>query len=170
MWSGLSHRREVRQDDEVTCEEWACKPDSVLLRTGAVMAIHLGDASPRRSSRDPKLGGQPHRFCSRCTGWGLPSRVRYRPRWCALTAPFHPYHPHADGGLLSVARAVELPRPGVTWHPCPVVSGLSSQRPRRCHATIRPTPRCTSYRAAGYLRADSPCRDTIPAGDTSPRA
>ena len=27
----------------------------------------------------------------RCTAWGLPSRRRYRRRWCALTAPFHPY-------------------------------------------------------------------------------
>ena len=27
----------------------------------------------------------------RCTAWGLPSRPRHRGRWCALTAPFHPY-------------------------------------------------------------------------------
>ena len=27
----------------------------------------------------------------RCTAWGLPSRLRHRNRWCALTAPFHPY-------------------------------------------------------------------------------
>ena len=33
---------------------------------------------------------------------------------CALTAPFHPYHKR--GGLLSVALAVGLRPPGVTWH------------------------------------------------------
>ena len=32
----------------------------------------------------------------RCTAWGLPSRLRHRSRWCALTAPFHPY-PSEDG-------------------------------------------------------------------------
>ena len=37
---------------------------------------------------------------------------------CALTAPFHPYRPlySGVGGLLSVALAVGLHPPGVTWH------------------------------------------------------
>lgn len=38
---------------------------------------------------------------------------------CALTAPFHPYHPEqkaSSGGLFSVALSVGLHRPGVTWH------------------------------------------------------
>jgi len=26
-----------------------------------------------------------------CSGWGLPSRPSHPDRWCALTAPFHPY-------------------------------------------------------------------------------
>jgi hypothetical protein len=26
-----------------------------------------------------------------CSGWGLPSRPGHPGRWCALTAPFHPY-------------------------------------------------------------------------------
>ena len=26
-----------------------------------------------------------------CVGWGLPSRACHHARWCALTAPFHPY-------------------------------------------------------------------------------
>ncbi|ODN65929.1 hypothetical protein A9E74_02353 [Methylophaga muralis] len=35
---------------------------------------------------------------------------------CALTAPFHPYLKIHSGGLLSVALAVDLRPPGVTWH------------------------------------------------------
>ena len=35
---------------------------------------------------------------------------------CALTAPFHPYLNLHSGGLLSVALAVDLRPPGVTWH------------------------------------------------------
>jgi len=34
---------------------------------------------------------------------------------CALTAPFHPYL--KEGGIFSVALAVDLRPPGVTWHP-----------------------------------------------------
>lgn len=26
-----------------------------------------------------------------CSWWGLPSRCNHLPRWCALTAPFHPH-------------------------------------------------------------------------------
>ena len=38
---------------------------------------------------------------------------------CALTAPFHPYHPHrnVDGGIFSAALSISSHCPGVTWHP-----------------------------------------------------
>src|SRR5438093_12256332 len=60
-----------------------------------------------------------------CSRWGLPSRLRHRNRWCALTAPFHPYPLRAThsrgnapaGGLLSVALSVGSRPLGVTQHP-----------------------------------------------------
>ena len=59
-----------------------------------------------------------------CSGWGLPSRPGRPGRWCALTAPFHPYlcgaAPEtgpAIGGLFSVALSCGSPRLGVTQHP-----------------------------------------------------
>ncbi|GEM_PF-6444876 len=36
-------------------------------------------------------GGQPKSHAWPCSGWGLPSRPSHPGRWCALTAPFHPY-------------------------------------------------------------------------------
>ena len=55
-----------------------------------------------------------------CSGWGLPSRPGHPGRWCALTAPFHPYlcrRCPAIGGLFSVALSCGSPRLGVTQHP-----------------------------------------------------
>ena len=53
-------------------------------RRGAGVAIHLcgppGDLG--RAGRSPVWP---------CSGWGLPSRPDRPGRWCALTAPFHPY-------------------------------------------------------------------------------
>ena len=48
---------------------------------------------------------------------------------CALTAPFHPCRPGAEGrkgGVFSVALSFALPRPGVTRHAARVEFGLSS--------------------------------------------
>ena len=85
--------------------------------------IHLGESLPTRSS------GIPGRFWAGsppptlpCSRWGLPSRSGRPERWCALTAPFHPYRtasPEASrrGGLFSVALSCESPRLGVTQHP-----------------------------------------------------
>ena len=50
-------------------------------------------------------------------------------RRCALTAPFHPYpRIKIQGGLLSAALSLALPRPGVTRHAVCQESGLSSAR------------------------------------------
>ncbi len=71
----------------------------------------------------------------RCTGWGLPSRRRHRHRWCALTAPFHPYlRPLAASAVFSLLRSsVGFPRLGVTQHPalrCPdFPRGASAPQP-----------------------------------------
>jgi hypothetical protein len=55
-----------------------------------------------------------------CSGWGLPSRPGHPDRWCALTAPFHPYlctASRAIGGLFSVALSCGSPRLAVSQHP-----------------------------------------------------
>jgi len=72
----------------------ACKPGSVPLRA---MAIHLGRPLPDASSNQP--GRRPGNGFSRlnawnaapiwsCSRWGLPCRVRYRPRGALLPHPF----------------------------------------------------------------------------------
>ena len=82
------------------------------------MAIHLsglpGECPLSRADEQPVSHAWP------CSGWGLPSR-RGRPRrWCALTAPFHPYlcgPEPAIGGFLSVALSCGSPRLAVSQHP-----------------------------------------------------
>ena len=62
------------------------------------------------------------------SGWGLPSRPGHPDRWCALTAPFHPYHafgmvvpwgdPHEPfGGLFSAALSLTSRPVDVIDHP-----------------------------------------------------
>ena len=59
---------------------------------GSVVAIHLGRRLPAGSSGLPGSDrtGRPLPVWP-CSGWGLPSRPGHPGRWCALTAPFHPY-------------------------------------------------------------------------------
>src|SRR5882672_303350 len=71
-----------------------------------------------------------------CSGWGLPSFQCHHWNWCALTAPFHPYHGTAcgllsaawrqatsghaarrPGGLFSVALSLGSPPLDVIQHP-----------------------------------------------------
>ena len=54
-------------------------------------------------------------------------------RRCALAAPFHPYR-NCLRRYISVALALESPPPAVSWHPCPVVPGLSSYLAARGHS------------------------------------
>src|SRR5881296_425506 len=94
------------------------------------MIIPLGGRLPAPScdlpgrSRSGPLHVSPIRSCS---VRGLPSRRSHPRRWCALTAPFHPYRPpsasrplegeerdRAAGGLLSVALSVASPRLAVS--------------------------------------------------------
>ena len=58
-----------------------------------------------------------------CSRWGLPSRTGHPVRWCALTAPFHPYLLEEPveklfpiGGLFSVALSLSSRTVGVTHH------------------------------------------------------
>ena len=91
------------------------------------MAIPLGRRLPAGSCGLPEglAGGQPIPSARPCSGWGLSSRWSHLQRWCALTAPFHPYlcgpRPKgpgaAIGGLFSVALSCGSPRLGVTQRP-----------------------------------------------------
>src|SRR6185295_12268437 len=92
----------------------------LVAMTGSEAAtIHLDTPSPGASSGLPAGSGeQPSNACAAatllrpswpCFGWGLPSHSGHPECWCALTAPFHPYH-REGGGLFSVALSRESPR------------------------------------------------------------
>ena len=67
-----------------------------------------------------------------CSRWGLPCRVRCRPRGALLPHPFTlTRRPKRTGGLLSVALSLGSPPPGVTRHRVSVEPGLSSSGWRR---------------------------------------
>ena len=94
------------------------------------MVIPLGRRLPAVSSSRPGSRSEPDQLVLPvwpCTGWGLPSQASHPACWCALTAPFHPYHllPREDearGGLLSVALSLSLRPVDVIHHPvlrCP---------------------------------------------------
>ncbi len=87
------------------------KPGSVPPQQQAAMIIPLGHTLPYASSdrtRRPRAscsyhlvvrGGAKWECLSiwSCSGWGLPSFQCHHWNWCALTAPFHPYHGTACG-------------------------------------------------------------------------
>src|SRR5690349_13148550 len=113
--------------------EWACKP-------GSVEGNHFsGPPIARRLVQPTRTGDETDRpaplACCQASGlrpawscfrWGLPSRTGHPIRWCALTAPFHPYHAATFaselakattfGGLLSVALSRFSRTVGVTHH------------------------------------------------------
>jgi len=103
-----------------------------------MMIIHLGSMLPLTSSGYPGRGGH----TSKCPHFtllqmGFTSSISHLMDWCAFTAPFHLYNVFTRCSLLSVALSIALPLLGVTQHPCPAESGLSSSRIR--DATIYST-------------------------------
>ena len=105
----------------------------------------LAEASGGHPSKRPTWGCRPGRSSPAwpCSGWGLPSRPGHPGRWCALTAPFHPYlcceaNFAAIGGLLSVALSTDRsPRPGSRQH----LALWSPDFPRHRTLRRRPMPR-----------------------------
>ena len=75
-------------------------------------------AYPQARASSPRTPARPHQVRPSwpCFGWGLPSHSGHPECWCALTAPFHPYH-REGGGLFSVALSRESPRIAVSNHP-----------------------------------------------------
>jgi len=132
-------------------QQVACKPGSVVTpkHHGCSFIYDAGHPTPpaahpaveRTESRRwlPKEPVPPVWPCSR---WGLPSRLSCLNRWCALTAPFHPYLENRErfcleanfsGGLLSVAlarslRTVDVIHHRVQWSPDFPLRRNSTQR------------------------------------------
>jgi len=148
-------------------DESASKPGSgpgSPYGTFRVTTIHLGLPLPAGSSGPPTgSGGPPSNACAvswaeardtfrPCSRWGLPSRPGHPGRWCALTAPFHPYRSVQTGGFFSVALSRGSPRVGVTDHPAlwspdfPRRSCLRRGRPANSSSAVESTRR-TDHRS-----------------------
>ncbi len=134
-----------------------CKPGSVPARRRAFDGHSSGTSVAGRLARPTRAVARKPAFRDKApkyrpylvllpVGFTLPPLLPGAR--CALTAPFHPYHPlseGAGGGLFSVALSLGSPPPGVTRHRLPVEPGLSSPRhrvasaPKGGHPTIWPT-------------------------------
>ena len=128
-------------------------------------ALRPGDGHPSRPAIARRLlrptrgsgGRAAHPLCSALLRVGFVEPPGSPRRWCALTAPFHPYlcgpSPRAGaaiGGLFSVALSCGSPRLGVTQHP----ALWSPDVPRPGHlsgpdAAIRPTRHRRHCRGSG---------------------
>ena len=133
---------------------------SRILSPFGVTVIPLGAGSPPPSSNLPGSLGRASLKRSpiwSCSAWGLPSRRRCRRRWCALTAPFHPYRPRLTpasrggprrGTRPAVCSLLHYPSRfrglGVTQHAALWSSDFPPRHvgPRRSRtaATVRPAP------------------------------
>ena len=112
-------------------EEPACKPVSVPGPSARVAAIHLGPSLPPASCGPPGSSTGPVSAPAALPRRAVRSLFDLAPggvclagrspgRWCALTAPFHPYRWRLDGasgGLFSVALSCGSPRLAVSQHP-----------------------------------------------------
>ena len=91
--------------------EWVDKPGSVV-----GTAIYLERVSPRVSSTQPeRTEGHRIAFLFALAPDGVYQADKSPCRWCALTAPFHPYL--QAGGLFSVALSLRSPSLAVSQHP-----------------------------------------------------
>src|ERR1700716_3111296 len=124
---------------------------------GAAATIHLGTPLPGASSGLPAYSGEqpsnaraaaPGAAFWPCFGWGLPSHPGHPECWCALTAPFHPYH-RKGGGLFSVALSRESPRIAVSNHPALGSPAFPRTASRRAAAARPPRPRRSTVLVAG---------------------
>ena len=61
-----------------------------------------------------------------CSRWGLPCRWMLPSTRCALTAPFHPYLPHAGWRFIFCCTSRRLAPPRRYLAPYPMEPGLSS--------------------------------------------
>ena len=104
---------------------------------GAAATIHLGTPSPGASSGLPARSGEqpsnaraaaPGAAFWPCFRWGLPSHPGHPGCWCALTAPFHPYHREVAVCFLWHYPASHLGLPLAITPLCEVRTFLGSYR------------------------------------------
>src|ERR1700689_1092278 len=91
-------------------------------------------------------GEQPISHAWPCSGWGLPSRPGHPDRWCALTAPFHPYLCGPEGPPSAVYFLWHFPASHPDWLLastllCGVPTFLNTIPPKR--PGLRPPGRLT---------------------------
>jgi hypothetical protein len=109
-------------------------------------------------------GGPPIPSARPCSGWGLPSRRSHPRRWCALTAPFHPYLCDRNRHRRSVlcGTFLRVAPTGCYPAPCPVESGRSSagspRGPGRGHPADSPPSPLLPAAGVGRGRFDVPTR------------
>ena len=130
--------------------ESACKRDSVG-------AVPCGSTSGGHPSVRPTRGlpgdlrrraeGQSMPSARPCSGWGLPSRPGRPGRWCALTAPLHPYLCGTPGGVSpsAVYFLWHFPAGRPDWVlpstlPCGVRTFLGPVKPARGRLADSPPP------------------------------
>ena len=134
--------------------EFACRRDSV---PEPVAGVSVDDHPSLRSTRKCLRTDRPLPARS-CSGRGLPSRPGHPDRWCALTAPFHPYQPLRG---LAVCSLWHFPagRPGwplTSALPCGVPTFLDPLGGPRPSSTLHPScRRLTGVSGATQLPARS---------------
>lgn len=139
------------------------------------MIICLCTTIARRLNRNlPECHDEASRFADRrpgpsilhpvwsSSGWGLPSHRSHLRCWCALTAPFQPYHAFATdepfGGLLSAALFPSLAA-GRRYRPsCSMEPGLSSSEPDESNP-----PAITPPTDGNHKMTDTAVRHKVPA-------
>lgn len=124
--------RRPRLGSPARCES-VCKPDSVV---DGHPSRHDVTVTLMRPTRDHGAGSPVPAWP--CSGWGLPSRRRYRRRWWSLTPPFHPCL--CPLGPSAVCSLLHFPSGHPAWKlsstlPCGVRTFLSSRcgRPTGSH-------------------------------------
>ena len=138
-WAGLGRsireggfaKRAMEDGGRMFEREWPAGParnggSRPISRVLSWAAIHLGHSSRCASSNLPGSRAD-HTFEEEprcppiwsCSGRGLPCRLRYRRRGALLPHHFTltPLARGQRGGIFSVALAVGLRLPGVTWRP-----------------------------------------------------
>ena len=106
-----------------------------------------------------------------CSGWGLPSRPGHPGRWCALTAPFHPYL-CGEAPPSAVCSLWHFPAGHPDW---PLASTLPCGAPTfldtileepvpRPPGRLTVTPSVSRYRPAPVTSVACPWRDTLSVG------
>ncbi len=152
----------------------------ILFGPRSAVAIHLGRRLPDGSCGLPGVHGTgsppPAWPCSR---WGLPSRPGHPGRWCALTAPFHPYLCAGSGDPTpsAVCSLLRCPAGRPDWVlpstvPCGVRTFLEPVPPRDGPAHGHPAdslPRTSLRRVAagpgGRTRTEEPAEHAQRRGD-----